>query len=75
MIEELGRHGYKLSPGTLYAMRHAMEKNGYLVSHGDSGGPGGRRRRRYRVTGHGREALALARQRLRELVGEVSKDD
>jgi PadR family transcriptional regulator PadR len=32
MIEELARHGYKLSAGTLYPMLKAMEKKGYLVS-------------------------------------------
>jgi len=32
MIEELARHGYKLSPGTLYPMLHAMERKGYLVA-------------------------------------------
>ena len=74
MIEELGRHGYKLSPGTLYPMLHAMEKKGYLVSREDQGGPGGRRRRCYAVTDQGREALAVARRRLRELVGEVGQD-
>jgi DNA-binding PadR family transcriptional regulator len=25
MIEELSRHGYRLSPGTLYPMLHGME--------------------------------------------------
>ena len=73
MIEELARHGYKLSPGTLYPMLHAMEKTGYLVSREDQGGPGGRRRRCYAVTNRGREALGVARRRLRELVGEVGK--
>jgi hypothetical protein len=28
MIEELARHGYRLSPGTLYPIVHGMEKNG-----------------------------------------------
>jgi PadR family transcriptional regulator PadR len=32
MIAELARHGYKLSPGTLYPMLHMMERRGYLVS-------------------------------------------
>jgi DNA-binding PadR family transcriptional regulator len=32
MIEELARHGYKLSAGTLYPMLRSMEKKGYLVS-------------------------------------------
>ena len=50
MIEELARHGYKLSPGTLYPMLHAMEEKGYLTSREDQGGPGGRRRRLYAAT-------------------------
>src|ERR1700756_1131316 len=32
MIDELARRGYKLSPGTLYPMLHAMERRGYLKS-------------------------------------------
>jgi DNA-binding PadR family transcriptional regulator len=28
MIEELARHGYKISPGTLYPMLHALERKG-----------------------------------------------
>jgi hypothetical protein len=32
MIEELARHGYKLSPGTLYPVLHGLEKNGLLCS-------------------------------------------
>jgi DNA-binding PadR family transcriptional regulator len=27
MIEELARHGYKISPGTLYPMLHAWKRN------------------------------------------------
>jgi PadR family transcriptional regulator PadR len=30
MIEELGRHGYRISPGSLYPLLHSMEKKGYL---------------------------------------------
>lgn len=32
-IEELGRHGYKLSPGSLYPILHGMEENGYYTRH------------------------------------------
>ncbi len=32
MIEELHRHGYKLSAGTLYPMLHGLEKKGLLRS-------------------------------------------
>ena len=31
-IEEFGRHGYKLSPGTLYPLLHGLERKGYLRS-------------------------------------------
>src|SRR6185437_8021383 len=30
MIEELARHGYRLSPGTLYPILHGLERKGYL---------------------------------------------
>ena len=30
MIEELGRHGYKVSPGSLYPLLQGLEKKGYL---------------------------------------------
>ena len=32
MIEELERHGYRLSPGTLYPLLHGLERRGYLRS-------------------------------------------
>ena len=70
MIEELAHHGYKLSPGTLYPMLHAMEKRGYLRSRRQ---PVGRSFRRvYRATALGRKALAVAQERLRELFHEVT---
>ena len=37
MIDELARHGYRLSPGTLYPMLHAMERKGYLTSRVERG--------------------------------------
>ena len=69
----LAEHGYRLSPGTLYPMLQAMENKGYLESREDTGGRGGRRRRIYTATQLGREALDIARVRLRELTGEVRK--
>lgn len=30
MIEELGRHGYRIGPGTLYPILHQLERDGYL---------------------------------------------
>ncbi|MGH2415538.1 MAG: PadR family transcriptional regulator, partial [Microcystaceae cyanobacterium] len=32
IIEELARHGYKLSAGTLYPILHELEHKGYLTS-------------------------------------------
>ena len=37
IMEELARHGYHLSPGTLYPMLQAMEARGYLTSREDFG--------------------------------------
>jgi len=73
MIEELGRHGYKLSAGTLYPMLHMMERRGYLVSSKER--IGRTFRRVYRATPLGREALAVAQLRMRELVGEIQPGD
>ena len=32
MIDELGHHGYRLSPGSLYPMLHVIERKGYLLN-------------------------------------------
>lgn len=69
MIEELGRHGYRLSAGTLYPILHGLESKGYLRSNVSRAG--GRRRRVYAITGAGRLAFAAARVKVRELFGEI----
>jgi PadR family transcriptional regulator, regulatory protein PadR len=69
MIDELSRHGYRLSAGTLYPILHGMERSGYLRS--QSVQKNGRSRRLYRATATGRKALVIARQRVRELFGEM----
>jgi len=69
MIDELGRHGYRLSAGTLYPILHGMERQGYLQSRLTLND--GRNRRVYRATPAGRKALVIARQRVRELFGEM----
>ena len=50
-IEELGRHGYKLSPGTLYPLLHGLEHKGYLRSINERSGKSVRRM--YQVTSMG----------------------
>jgi DNA-binding PadR family transcriptional regulator len=73
IIEELARHGYKLSPGTLYPILHGLERKGYLRSfeHRD----GNRIRRVYRATAAGKKALTAARTKVTELVGELFEDE
>ena len=73
MIEELGRHGYKLSAGTLYPILHGLEKRGYLVSQAKRAGS--TVRRTYRATAAGRRALASAKKKVRELFGELFEKD
>jgi len=69
IIEELARHGYKLSPGTLYPILHGMERKGYLRSTEER--KGRQARRLYRATPAGRKALKSAKEKVRELVGEI----
>jgi PadR family transcriptional regulator, regulatory protein PadR len=69
IIEELGRHGYRLSPGTLYPMLHTMERKGYLRSRQRRSGRA--IRRLYRTTALGEKALKASKEKLRELVGEL----
>ena len=69
IIEELGRHGYRLGPGTIYPLLHGMERRGWLTA--DSEIVDGRRRKIYAATAEGRKALKLARVRVRELYDEM----
>lgn len=69
MIEELARHGYRISPGTLYPLLHGLEEKEYLVSRKERSG--GRTRRVYRATPKGREALDVAKDKVRELFQEI----
>lgn len=69
LIEELGHHGYRLSPGTLYPVLHEMEAAGWL-DHSEQV-VGGKVRKYYSITESGRQTLTEARRKLRELVSEV----
>jgi len=73
MIEELGRHGYKLSAGTLYPILHGLEERGYLVSTEER--VGGTIRRIYRATPAGAQVLTAAKLKVRELFGELFEDE
>ena len=73
MIEELARHGYRLSPGTLYPLLDGLEKKGLLCSSRRL--VDGRFRRVYRATPVGRKALKTAKHRVKELFGELFEDE
>lgn len=72
MITELRRHGYEISPGTLYPILRRMEEQGWLApvkrSKADAG-----RRKRYVLTRQGAAALEWIRRQLREVYREVAK--
>jgi PadR family transcriptional regulator PadR len=69
MIEELQRHGYVLSPGTLYPVLHGLARDGYLSR--EDRNVDGKVRKYYTITAAGQRALNEARGRIRELVDEV----
>ena len=72
IAEELGRHGYSISPGTLYPTLHRLEKEGYLES--SSRVVNGRVRRYYRATAEGKLVLEESKKKIRELVTEVMEE-
>jgi len=69
MIEELRRHGYEMSPGTLYPILHSLEATGYLTR--EDRIVNGKIRKYYAITDDGQTVLAETRDKVRELVGEV----
>ncbi len=73
VLTELRRHGYDLSPGTLYPMLNRMERLGWLKGRSDPGG-GPRARKNYRLTPVGRKVLASIREQIVELHREVVAD-
>jgi PadR family transcriptional regulator len=69
MMQELGRHGYKLGPGMMYPLLHSMESRGWLRS--EERLVENRRRKVYMATAAGRKALKQARVQVRELFEEM----
>jgi len=72
ITEELVRHGYRVSQGTLYPTLHLLEMLGYLRSR--TRVVNGRLRRYYQATAAGKRVLNAARTKLEELVAEVIED-
>jgi PadR family transcriptional regulator, regulatory protein PadR len=70
LIDELARHGYSLSPGTLYPILHRLEEDGLLKSSHKV--VEGKRRRYYVITPLGMQALDEARRQAIELAQEIA---
>lgn len=70
ILTELRRHGYEISPGTLYPLLQRMAKLGWLSWKVDPRG-GRRARRDYRLTQAGRQVLKILRGQVSELYEEV----
>lgn len=73
MIEELSRHGYRISPGSLYPLLQGLEKKGYLRSKEERNGRS--LRRLYHATTLGRKALEASKNKVRELFHELIEGD
>ena len=69
MQRELARHGYDVSPGTLYPVFHGLEAAGYLAK--SERVVNGKVRKYYAITDEGRKVLGEARAKARELALEV----
>ena len=69
LIDELARHGYRISPGSLYPLLHGLERKGYLRPTVERKGRS--LRKVYRATPLGRNALAAAKSKVRELFREL----
>jgi DNA-binding PadR family transcriptional regulator len=73
IIDELGRHGYRVSPGTMYPILHGLERDRLLKSREER--KDGRIRRTYAATATGRAALREAKVKVRELFHEIFEDE
>lgn len=69
IIKELQRHGYTVSPGTIYPILHKMNQDDFLVAHNET--VSGKRRIYYQATPQGEKILEQAREKIKELYDEV----
>jgi PadR family transcriptional regulator, regulatory protein PadR len=73
MAEELARHGYRISPGTLYPLLHGLERKGYLRSVEMRKGQS--IRKVYRATPLGKKALKAMKVKVSELFGGLHEKE
>ncbi len=71
IMKELKRHGYSISPGTLYPILHSLEKHNYLSSKRRL--INGRIRKYYKITKKGLYLLEKSKEKIKELIDEVFK--
>ena len=72
MIEELKRHGYRVSAGTIYPILHQMVDAGLLSV--DKKVVGGKVRKYSTITPEGGKVLKEAREKAEELVRELREE-
>jgi DNA-binding PadR family transcriptional regulator len=76
LLEELRRHGFQVSPGTLYPLLSRMYKRGWLRTvQRRSIMASAKARREYVLTRKGAVALAQLRRQVDELHGEVVRHE
>jgi PadR family transcriptional regulator, regulatory protein PadR len=72
LIDELRRHGYDISPGTLYPIFHSLESSRMLQSYEKV--VNGKVRRYYRATRKGENTLKEATIKVHELLQELVEE-
>ena len=70
---ELKKHGYDISYGTLYPIFHKLEKDGYIISEKEK--VKGKIRKYYSITKKGEQILKEAKLKANELVNELNEND
>jgi DNA-binding PadR family transcriptional regulator len=70
--DELRRHGYEISFGTLYPIFHKLESDGFLIS--EEKNVNGKIRKYYSLTKKGKKVLNESKLKAKELVEELFED-
>lgn len=71
-LEELERHGYKLSYGTLYPIFHKLEKDALIKS--EKVNVSGKIRKYYAITPLGEKILIDSKIKIKELIMELEEE-
>ncbi|MBU0529839.1 PadR family transcriptional regulator [bacterium] len=72
IMQELKKHGYSISPGTLYPILHSLENQKYLTSRKEV--VRGKIRKYYFITQKGSSILNKSKIKIKELVNEVFEE-